>query len=201
MLINQSGLILVELWNVKSISLQGSFQGVIICRQSLASHGRAICYRVGSNRLSSRLSDPCRALYQHGINHDHYCSACNLTITLTCLLLIFNREPLCCTLSSWLAFPSHALSNPLAFTTPYPLCCVSFMPCDSYLSVIWLPPSAFPARGSLCLGACSAWSDKRWIIPFQTTLWGRIGAGSGITPFLSKWKGVRVCNNRGWAKR
>ncbi len=137
MLINQSGLILVELWNVKSISLQGSFQGVIICGQSLASYGRAICYRVGSNRLSSRVSDPCRALYQHGINHDHYCSACNLTITLTRLLLIFQSWAAVLYALFLTAFPSHALSNPLAFTTPYPLCCVSFMPCDSYLSVIW----------------------------------------------------------------
>ncbi len=160
MLINQSGRILVELWNVSSISLQGSFRGVIICGQLLASHGWAICYRVGSNRLSSGVSDPCWALYQHAINHDHYCSACILAITLTHLLLIFNPELLCSTLSSWLTLPLHALLNPLAFTTPYPLCCVSFMPCDSYLAVIWMPPSAFPARGSLCLGACSVRSEK-----------------------------------------
>lgn len=128
----------------------------------LTSHGRVICYRVRSNRLSSGVSDLCRALYQHGINHNH-CR--NLTITSTRLLLIFKRAgcPHCafCTSCDW--YSQSSLSQSL-----YPLCCVSFMLRDSYLSVIWLPLSAFPAREGLCLGARCSWCDKRWIISFQT---------------------------------
>ncbi len=161
MLINQSGRLLVELWNVKSINLQGSFEGAIICGQLLTSHGCAICYRVGSNQLSSGVFDPCQNSLPHGINHDHYRSACTLAITLTHLLLIFNRER-CAVRSLFLTDVAIACSlDPLAFITPtLPAVFVYPLRCDSYLSVIWLPLSAFPARGSLFLGACSTWSDK-----------------------------------------